>query len=457
MNVTSTKRLSAKFSDGFLHLSLPLNFNSHASHHTQHTMRTRKANKSKRFSYTEAYELGSSESGEDLDEVEDADADVDFKEANGGEEGHEESASDEDEDEAMDDVGADAVGLSEDEKLDRLSQGDHDAYVTDTEGDGDGTVVKSRWAPKGRAKWKLKLLKRGTVHAIPEYPSDTRQARGYDGPLKPWTRALRLLKILYGPDPGHVKVIRGMLRKWFDSQTLPNMLDGEGGVMHSPWLAEDYEEKERRWSRSWYEKYRAANQELQKTRKILSEHIEMFKPPSHEMICFVGPFDKQQQVRTSYSSGIPITQSGEPLKTDDTESSSSQIPKGWLLDTGGIPLSIGWAPLRGHREQFLAVCTVPYADQELKTHDDSREADSDENRRGSLQIWSLPMHRDDASPANLITSLQFDFGRSKRLQWCPVAPPDDHTVGMLAVLCGDGQARIIEVLKPSAAQENYGN
>lgn len=417
-------------------------------------MRTRKSNKAKRFSYSESYELGSEESEEDLGELQDADVDVDFEEPAGDEEGQGESAGDDDDDEVMNDAGVEDEGLSGGEKLEELPQEGGNVDSTDTEeDDGDGTAVKPRWAPKGRAKWKLKLVERGTVHTVPEYPSDLRQTRMYEGPLKSWTRAQELLVILYGPEQAHIKVMRAMLRKWFESQTLPSISNDEGGVMHSPWLAEDFEEKEKRWSRSWYEKYRAASHELQKSRKIRSEHIDMFKPPSHEMVCFIGPFNQQQQIRTSYGSGNAVTQSGEPL-TD--ESSASQPPKGWLLDTGGIPLSIGWAPLRGHREQFLAVCTVPYADQELKEHD-AREADAEEKKRGSVQIWSVPCQREDASPAHLVTSLQFDFGRSKQIQWCPVAPPDDHTIGMLAVLCGDGQARILEVLKSHIIQENYGN
>lgn len=420
-------------------------------------MRTRKSNKAKRFSYSESYELDSEENAEDLGELQDADADVDFEEPAGGEEGHGESAGDDDDDEVMNDADVGAEGLSEDEKLGELPQDGGKADSTDTEEEeeddgGGGTAVKPRWTPNGRAKWKLKLLERGTVHVVPEYPSDLRQTRMHDGPLKSWTRAQQLLVILYGPEQAHIQVMRGLLRKWFHSQTLPNISNGEGGMMHSPWLAEDYEDKERRWSQSWYGKYRAASHELQKSRKIRSEHIDMFKPPPQELICFIGPFHQQQQIRTSYGSGNAVAQSGEPLTN---ESSAPRPPKGWLLDTGGIPLSIGWAPLRGHREQFLAVCTVPYADQELKEHD-ARDADAEEKKRGSVQIWSIPCHREDASPAHLVTSLQFDFGRSKRIQWCPVAPPNDHTVGMLAVLCGDGQARVLEVLKSQTVQDNYG-
>lgn len=422
-------------------------------------MRTRKSNKSKRFSYSQAYELGSEESGEDLDEVEDADADVDFEEPEGGEEGQEGSAGDDDDDEVMNDVRSEEEVLLEEEQLEGVAPkgGEIDPMDTDEDdAEGDGAAVKPRWAPKGRGKWKLKLLKRGNIHAVPPYPSDLRQTRVYDGPLKPWTSAQQLLTILYGPETGHIKVIRGMLRKWFNSQTLPNVSNNEGGVMHSPWLAQDYEEKEKRWSRSWYGKYRAARPELQKSRKIRAEHVDMFKPPSHGMICFTGPFNQQQQIRTSYGSGIPVTQSGLPLNAaDNTESSTHGRPKGWLLDTGGIPLGIGWAPLTGHREQLLAVCAVPYADQELMEHD-AREADAEEKKRGSVQIWSIPCHRKDASLARLVSSLQFDFGRSKRMQWCPVASPDDHTMGMLAVLCGDGQVRVLEIFKANTGQENYG-
>lgn len=427
-------------------------------------MRTRKSNKSKRFSYTEAYELGSEDSEQELEDLEDGDVDVDFEVPDAGEEGQDDSPDDEADDDALNDGRREVEELSGGDKPGDVPRPVHevddpmdtDGEEEEGEDDDHGTLAKSQQRPKGRGRLlKKKLVKRSIVHIVPPYPSDLQQTRVYDGPLKRWKRAHQLLTVLYGPNEGHIRVIAAMLRKWFESQTLPNKHTDKGGVMHSPWLPEDYEEKERLWSKSWYGKYRAASRDLQRSRKIRPEHIDMFKPPSHAMACFMGPFSNQRPVQTSYGSGIPVSRTGEPWKAIDSNSPPSTPPKGWLLDTGGIPLGIGWAPLTGHREQFLAVCTVPYADQEPKDHN-APEDDSEEKKRGGIQIWSIPCHKNDGIPARLIHSFQFDFGRSKRMQWCPVAPPDNHTIGMLAVLCGDGQVRVFDVPNTTSGQENYG-
>ncbi|PSS05128.1 hypothetical protein BD289DRAFT_358216 [Coniella lustricola] len=301
------------------------------------------------------------------------------------------------------------------------------------------------------------MLEKQAIHAIVKYPTDTRDTRLYEGPLRDWLRGLGLLKILYGPDPDHVQIAWGMLKKWFNHQILPNRGPGESGVMESPWLAEDYEDKQRHWSRSWYDRYRAARSRTQRLRKIRSEHIALFQPAMTELACLIGPFDRQQQLRTQYGIAQATLETGELWQAAEAApeaSSSRSSPKGWVLDAGGIPLAMEWAPLAGHAEQFLAVATIPFSDQDPKDAD-SIEPDPEEFKKGTLQVWSLPLHREEGIQAHLVQALSFDWGRPKRLQWCPVPLPDDSKLGLLAVLCGDGQVRILEVSKPLSAATSY--
>lgn len=418
-------------------------------------MRTRKANKSKRFSFADTYGIESDEDTEGPAEVLDADEDddVDFDVTKDAGEGQGGSDEDEDEEDVHDEAAEDEEPLGDAEEPDAVD-GDDIIRVNSEDDDGTTSKLHSR-VPRGRGRWKKNLPKRATVHGVPPYPTDLRKTRVYDGPLKRWTRGHQLLTMLYGPDVARITIARGMLRKWFMNQVLPNKsYTGRGGVMQSPWLAEDYEVKQRHWARTWYEKCRAAKQ-LQRSRKIRPDHVEMFKPASDSLICFLGSFNDQKQARASYGFGHPVSESGQTLDAIDPSLQHATPARGWLLDTGGLPLGIGWAPVTGYQEQYLAVCTVPHSDQELKLSRSSEE-DPEEKKRGSIQIWSIPCHKDDGGHARLVHHLWFDWGRPKRLQWCPVPLPDNSKVGLLAVLCSDGQVRVVEVSKPVSEEINYG-
>lgn len=408
-------------------------------------MRTRKANKNERKSYAAVFRLGSDESDEEIEETQDEDVDVDF----GVEEGQEASEEEELDDAPEDEVAGD-VNASEQDKAPQ----NRDAGAHDTDGDSDDSddtdEASSDDAPIRNGK---RLPRRAHIHEVSTYPADLRATRIYDGPLKQQPRGAQLLNLLYGPDPDHIKVFRGMLRKWFDHRILPSARVGEGGVMSSPWLAEDFEEKQKHWSRTWHERYRAAK--LQRLRKIRPDHADMFKPPMDELVCFVGHPDHQKQIQTCYGACQSIAENGQLLGTVDTGSQQATRPKEWLLDTGGIPLAIGWAPSTGHKEQFLAVCSVPFSDQEAKDGS-SPDDEPEEKKKGSVQIWSIPCHKVDGNEARLLQFLSFDWGRPRRLQWSPVPPPDDSKIGLLAILTADGLVRVIEVPKASADLESYG-
>lgn len=420
-------------------------------------MRTRKANKSKRFSFADTYGIESDEGSDGPAEVEDADEDddVDFDVTKDADEGQGGSDEDDDDDEP-DGAVEDEEPLGEGEEPEAVDGDDIVPVESEDDGGDDTARKRQNRVPRGRGRWKKNLPKRATVHGVPPYPIDLRKTRVYDGPLKRWTRSHQLLTMLYGPGEARIAVARGMFRKWFANQVLPGKTHtGRGGVMQSPWLAEDYELKQKQWARSWYEKCRSAKQ-VQRSHKIRPDHVEMFKPASDSLICFVGPFNNQTQVRSSYGFGQPVSETGQTQAAIDPSLQDGATPaSGWLLDTGGLPLGIGWAPVTGRQEQYLAVCTVPPSDQELRL---SRvpEEDPEEKKRGSIQIWSIPCHKDGGGYASLVHHLWFDWGRPKRLQWCPVPSPDDSKVGLLAVLCNDGQVRVVEIAKPTSGQTNYG-
>lgn len=408
-------------------------------------MRTRKSNKKKSFKYQEAFDLGSDESASEIEEVADGDDDVEFQEPEGDDE--EQGASD-----AGDDVQFPPGKLREQADLLREAQGARTRLINHESKDMDSDDEAGSTTLEGTHAARRKLPNRSAIHEVLPYPKDVRQTRVYEGPLKKHIRGEHLLKLLYGPQPEHLNIIRQLLQKWFRSHTLPQKSAGDG-VMHSPWLAENYESRQNYGSRAWYDKYRAAKSHLQSLRRIRPDHAEMFRPSGDQLICLTGPSTSQNQFRMHYGVGVPISEAGEPQAEAQPASESPTFPKAWMLDTGAIPTAISWAPMTGHTEQFLAICTVPHSDQSYKDADAPVE-DPDAKKNGSLQIWAIPCHKGNDGHARLLQLYSFDWGRPQTIQWCPTISPDETQIGMLAILCRDGQARVIEVPKPTPEQEN---
>lgn len=399
-------------------------------------VRTRRTNKGQKKNYAATFSLGSDEesgSEVEVDQVRDADADDDFD----MEEGPEGSAEEE-----VDNGAANSPANEEemhDEKEDTadVSDGSSDEHSIDA-------------APIPKRK---KLLKRAHVHQVQTYPSST-QTRTYLGPLQSHPRGISWLTLLYGPDPDHIQVIFSMVCKWFGNQVLPSDRVGENGVMSSPWLSEDFEDKLRQWSAEWQERCRASN--LQRLQKIRPDHIDLFKPQMTQLLCFLGRPSHQQQIRTHYSFGGAVTENGQLQELVGAARKKAAAAKGYLLDTGGIPLAMGWAPLTGSKEQYVAICSVPFSDQEPKDGSSPND-DPEEQKRGSVQIWSIPCHRAGGNDPVLTQSLSFDWGRPKRLQWCPVPSADETSIGFVAILTADGIVRVVEVPRAiSGRQESYG-
>ncbi|KAK4458270.1 WD40-repeat-containing domain protein [Cladorrhinum samala] len=124
-----------------------------------------------------------------------------------------------------------------------------------------------------------------------------------------------------------------------------------------------------------------------------------------------------------------------------------------MFDVGGIPLALSWAPLTSRTRQVLAVATVPFADQESNPLGEVN-MNKTAMTNGSVQLWEFMAEEADeglatpsTKPPRFLGAKCFDWGRPKRLQFCPVtmnASDLHNTYGMLAVLCSDGRVRIMD-------------
>ena len=296
------------------------------------------------------------------------------------------------------------------------------------------------------------IQSRKSFHAIPHYPLETRiVTRVYAGPLRRYARYSALRDAMYGPEYERIKVIWDLEIRWGDFPVLPPRLPPENqqGVIPSPWLPRGFESGQEKRAFLWYDDYQINTPEVQASHVLPPEHGRQFVPQAEgDIATLLGPWDKQKQFKLSQGSSLSLSPSGLPV--DDSEETDN-TPSGWMLDVGGIPLAIAWAPLSRQDIQVLAVVTVPFADQKKPTRRDESAADEATQTTGCIQFWEfIPEKRPrqlaspSAQPPRLLGAKCFDWGRPKRLEFCPVSLDSSGLYGTLAVLCGDGKARVID-------------
>ena len=354
----------------------------------------------------------------------------------------------------------------DDDDFDEQSEGPQ-VEVDDREADGDATSDDDDAAPDPEGATEAKtnpgqpkkqrntgagmIQSRKNFHDIPHYPLETRiVTRVYAGPLRRYARYSALRDAMYGPEYARIKVIWDLEIRWADFPVLPPRLPPESqqGVLPSPWLPSGHERGQEKRASHWYDDVQASAPELQQSRVISPEEGQRLVPQAEgDIVALVGAWDRQKEFRLSQGGSLSTSPSGLPV--DDPDSSDT-TPSGWTLDVGGIPLAMSWAPLSREDIQVLAVATIPFSDQETVPRDESDEEIA-AKQTGCIQLWEfVPEKRPgqlaspSARPPRLLNVKCFDWGRPKRLAFCPVPLDSAGLYGLLAFLNDDGSARVID-------------
>jgi transcription factor C subunit 6 len=166
--------------------------------------------------------------------------------------------------------------------------------------------------------------------------------------------------------------------------------------------------------------------------------------PNREILLLVGTGNSQRQHKLSLQ--VPVT-----LSDSETQSDDETIPEkvsGWMFDVGGVVLSVSWAPRPQATIQIIAMAVSPFADQDFDAFQDESTTEHPYHH-GTVQIWTSPSDPNGngvASSPRLWRTLLFNWGRVKKLLWCPVAPVDrDDLLGLLAVMCADGLVHVTAI------------
>ncbi|KAK4227457.1 hypothetical protein QBC38DRAFT_193640 [Podospora fimiseda] len=295
------------------------------------------------------------------------------------------------------------------------------------------------------------IQSRKGFHDIPHYPLETRiVTRVYAGPLRRYARYSALRDAMYGPEYHRIKIIWDLEIRWAHYPVLPPRLPPEdpSGIMPSPWVPKTNEIDQARKATIWYDQYQL--DDPQQRRHEIEDGPDLVPHANGGLVTLVGPYNKQKEYMLGQGTRLSISPSGLPV---DDEDATDKTPTGWMFDVQGIPLAVSWAPLDDRTKQVLAIATIPFTDQESNP---SGQVNMNKTTMttGSVQLWEFyaqdteeGLARPSTKPPRFLGAKCFDWGRPKRLQYCPVpmnAVNLYDTYGMLAVLCSDGRVRILD-------------
>jgi transcription factor C subunit 6 len=310
----------------------------------------------------------------------------------------------------------------------------------------DADAPKASKTPRRRSKPARAAAAKSASQAtgyldIEPMPTDGHPLRGYAGPYDRSFRGQVLVNCWYGPEQDHIELMQDMLYQWQDCTVLPpKPMDGAIEDTRSPWVP-GFAEKEARLAESWLDRMKGHVSQVNAWSALSAEDSWPYRMPSRQLPVLLGPYPEQLDVKFAPGDACPLSQTCIPLNPSDP---TANIPKGWLLDAGGLVISMDWAPRRvGNATQLLALAVIPHADHE--PYDFEEESTKpDFERFGVVQLWEFMgkrgsdnVVRPSAQKPKLKKTLCFGHGRARRARWSPIG---DY----LAVLCGDGNVYIVQ-------------
>ncbi|KAI1428275.1 hypothetical protein F5Y12DRAFT_782706 [Xylaria sp. FL1777] len=379
------------------------------------------------------------------------------------------------EDEFVVDATADGNG---DEEVDEVQSGGDGSDDGDDDYDNDGLDAPTRRSgssatkatKSARAKTKTsgrskqdRLDKGRTFAEVPPYPSDPGQrwTRTYLGPIKRWTRFYELIDWWFGDKPNRRAILDGYLRLWWHHELIPPKLTSQPHLLaaQSGWMPSNFADDQRSKFRQLYNSHLVHQFRQQSSTRIdKAKAFHWFVPQAHgDLSVLLGHVSDQKSYRIQYGESISFSNTGHPIREGD---SGEVITGGWLLDVGGIPISMAWAPAQGQVNQLLAIAVVPFSDQAYYQNLKDAPTES-EQKGGTVQILRFEVAQDGRGifrpsrrAPRLAQALCFSWGRVSRIQWCPIQLTAEDTTRLLGVLCVDGKLRIIGIQNVSEEDGN---
>ncbi|KAI1323316.1 hypothetical protein F5Y16DRAFT_383898 [Xylariaceae sp. FL0255] len=286
------------------------------------------------------------------------------------------------------------------------------------------------------------------------YPTDKGQkwTKSYQGPLPRSMRMDKLIDWWYGDTRDSASIVNDFVRIWWPHQLLPPKLISRSRLTkaQSGWMPHDFAQDQRSKYTALYPD-RLSQQAKGQVSTIIDKQkaFRSLSPlPQGELCVFLGPAFQQKKHSIQYGESFSFSDTSVPIADSDPD---DIVPGGWMLDVGGITVSMAWAPSQGQVDQLLTIAVVPFSDQlyHTKVANIPRESDQQE---GAIQILRFESVKDQngvlrpsRKAPKLAQVLCFSWGRVSRMQWCPVPVTGEDPFRLLGVSCSDGKLRILSV------------
>ncbi|KAF2964989.1 hypothetical protein GQX73_g8591 [Xylaria multiplex] len=426
-------------------------------------MRLRQSNKKKHFGLPDyGLDLDTSDADSTLPRVDSSEDDFVVDAAADG---------DEEEEEEVDEVQSERGGG-------RSGGGNDDADFDDDDFDepparrSGSSAAKAAKIAKAKAKSKITRPSKQdqfdksehTFAEVPPYPSDPGQrwTRTYLGPIKRWTRFYELIDWWFGDKSDHRATLDGYLKLWWHNELIPPKLTSQSHLLaaQNGWMPKGFADHQRSKFRQLYNDRLVHQVRKQNSTRIDKDRaFRWFVPQAQgELSLLLGHVSDQKPYRIQYGESISFSDTGHPINNADDE---EVVAGGWLLDVGGSPVSMVWAPAQGQVNQLLAIAVTPFSDQAY--YQNPKDAPGElEQKEGAIQILSFEavkdrqgIYRPSRRAPRLARALCFSWGRVSRMQWCPVQLGTEDTTRLLGVLCVDSKLRIIAVQIVSNSDEIF--
>jgi transcription factor C subunit 6 len=314
------------------------------------------------------------------------------------------------------------------------TQANEDEEVEFNDSGGESSRARQPVKPKAPAKEYSK--------AVEVYNVESKATRVPHGGLKAYTRSFTLFNIMYGPDEEDLKIAYGMSSRWNSYEVLPSKLPDEDICpVRSPWLPAELKSHQEKLFDEWYARYFEHNCDDvgEFSHKLNDDEAREYLPTvKGDLMALLGPYDRQQEVRIQQNEGILLSDAGLPISLEDGASSEAA---GWMFDVGGLVLAMKWAPQRSIKPQVLAIAVSPHTDQFNDQNAGIRPGDP-QPKEGIIQLWEFASRESDygyvmpdAALPQLKLTMCFDWGRARRLEWCPVPSDPEKSLGFIAILC----------------------
>ena len=261
---------------------------------------------------------------------------------------------------------------------------------------------------------------------------------------------LSIAKLLSGEGIDDISHIVRARDRWAADPTVPYKSRLSHGVSHT----EDKRQMEASVGWDWYYDQGGFESfaERQGVRHLtVDESLHYRRSSTSNQEFLIGPYGRQSKHSLAPAQVLTLDQ----IKTaEDHGSRPKREQHGWILNVDGDVSCLDWAPSQSGNTQYLALATAQ------RRNSPAQESSAFEASPGPsvIQIWtfSTSTDKDKNGGAFLHSVLYTDWGEIRQLKWCPVprtvrtsadpgSPSPNPHIGLLALICDDGLARVIDV------------